>query len=150
MPSHCRWMEEAFGTVVVVVAVVAALVAIVSYIGSGRLYQGIGKGGLSLDEPDAPRGPRPGSAAFRRESEAELRQLLEAKSYRRQRRGEEPLDVEAELRALQAPPAVSRDAELEEEVRQLVIAGNERRQRRGEEPLDVDEEVARQLRELGA
>ncbi|MEX2195614.1 MAG: hypothetical protein WD844_10045 [Thermoleophilaceae bacterium] len=143
-------MEEAFGTVVVVVAVVAAVAAILSYVGSGRLYQGIGKGGLSLDEPDAARGPKPGSAAFRRESEAELRQMLEAKSYRRERRGEEPLDVEAELHALTRSPATTRDAELEEEVRQLVIAGNERRGRRGEEPLDVDDEVARQLRELGA
>ena len=143
-------MEEAFGTVVVIVAVVAAVVAVLSYIGSGRLYQGIGKGGLSLDEPDTAPGPRPGSAAFRRESEAELRQLLEAKSYRRERRGEEPLDVEAELRLLTQSPAAARDATLEEEVRQLVIAGNERRARRGEPPLDVDEEVARQLRELGA
>ena len=143
-------MEEAFGTVVVIVAVVAAVVAILSYVGSGRLYQGIGKGGLSLDEPDGPKGPRPGSSAYRRESETELRQMLEAKSYRRERRGEEPLDVEAELEALTRSPPATRDAELEEEVRQLVIAGNERRARRGEPPLDVDEEVARQLRELGA
>jgi hypothetical protein len=32
--------------------------------------------------------------------EAEIRQLLEAKSYRRQRAGLEPLDVEAELKRL--------------------------------------------------
>lgn len=141
---------DAFGTVVVIVAVVAALLAVLSYIGAGRLYQGIGKGGLSLDEPDNVPGPPPGSAAERAQAEAELRQLLEAKSYRRQERGEAPLDVDAELAALQDPHAGRRDAELEAEVRQLVIARNERRLRRGEEPLDVEEEVARQLRELDA
>ena len=149
MASDCMPMEEVFGTVIVIVAIVAGLVAMFSYFGSGRLYQGIGKGGLSLDEPDRPRGPPPGSAAAQAESEEELRQLLEAKSYRRQQRGDEPLDVEAELAALRRP-APARDAALEEEVRQLVVARNERRARRGQEPLDVDQEVERQLRELGA
>lgn len=135
---------------IVVVAVVGGVLAIASYIGAGRLYGGIGRGGLSLDEPEARPGPPPGSAAARAESEAELRQLLEAKSYRRVQRGEEPLDVDAELAALSRPARPARDAQLEEEVRQLVIAGNERRLRRGEEPLDVEAEVARQLRDLGA
>jgi hypothetical protein len=139
-----------FGTVIIVVAVVGGLLAMVSYIGAGRLYSGIGKGGLSLDEPVARPGPPPGSAAARAESEAELRQLLEAKSYRREQRGEAPLDVEAELAELMRPAPTGRDAALEEEVRQLVIASNERRVRRGEAPLDVEEEVARQLRDLGA
>ena len=139
-----------FGTVIIVVAVVGGLLAVVSYIGAGRLYSGIGKGGLSLDEPVARRGPPAGSAAARAESEAELRQLLEAKSYRREQRGEAPLDVEAELAELMRPAPTVRDAALEEEVRQLVIASNERRIRRGEAPLDVEEEVARQLRDLGA
>lgn len=150
MPSDSTGMEEAFGTVIVVVAVLGALAAVISYFRSGDLYSGIGKGGLSLDEPDLRPAPRAGSPAARAESEAELRQLLEAKSYRRQQRGEEPLDVEAELAALMRPAPVARDAELEEEVRQLVIASNERRARRGEAPLDVEEEVARQLRDLGA
>ena len=139
-----------FGTVVVVVVIVAALVAVLSYFRSGELYKGIGKGALSLDQPDVRQAPRPGSADARAESEAELRQLLEAKSYRRERRGEEPLDVESELAALMHQPPAGPDAELEEEVRQLVIASNERRVRRGEAPLDVEEEVARQLRDLGA
>ena len=139
-----------FGTVVVVVSILGALVAIASYIGSGRLYRGIGKGGLSLDEPAARPAPAAGSAAARAESDEELRQMLEAKSYRREQRGEAPLDVDAEFEALRNPPAPARDAALEEEVRQLVIASNERRVRRGEAPLDVEEEVARQLRDLGA
>lgn len=138
-----------FGTVVIVVAVAGALLAVVSYVGAGALYGGIGKGALSLDEPAGRSGPAPGSPAAHAESEAELRQLLEAKSYRREQRGEEPLDVEAELAALTRPAVAPRDAALEEEVRQHVIAGNERRARRGEEPLDVEEEVERQLRDLG-
>lgn len=138
-----------FGTVVIVVAVAGALLAVVSYVGAGALYGGIGKGGLSLDEPEGRPGPAPGSPAALAESEAELRQLLEAKSYRREQRGQEPLDVEAELAALTRPAATPRDAALEEEVRQHVIAKNERRARRGEEPLDVEDEVERQLRDLG-
>ena len=56
-------------------------------------------------------------------------------------------DVEAELRALEAPAV---DPELREEVRTLVVATNARRAARGQEPLDVDAEVDRRLRELGA
>lgn len=141
---------DAFGTVIIVVAIVAGIVAILSFIGAGGLYKDIGKGGLSLDEPSRSPGPPPGSAAARAESDAELRQLLEAKSFRREARGEEPLDVDAELAALSSPAAAHRDAALEQEVRELVIARNERRLRKGEDPLDVEEEVERQLRELGA
>jgi len=81
---------------------------------------------------------------------AEVRQMLEAKSARRQRRGEEPLDVEAETERLLAGAERPRgkgaiDAELRAEVRQLVVARNERRLRRGLEPLDVEAETERQL-----
>ncbi|HEU5253967.1 MAG TPA: hypothetical protein VFU16_11650 [Solirubrobacterales bacterium] len=81
---------------------------------------------------------------------AEVRQMLEAKSERRRRRGEDPLDVEAEaarlLAAAERPPAEeAMDAELRAEVRQLVVARNERRLREGLEPLDVEAETERQL-----
>jgi hypothetical protein len=150
MASHCTEMEEAFGTVVIVVAVLAAIAAVATSIRSGGLYQRIGRGAFSMDTPERPSGPAPGSAAARAESEEELRQLLEAKSYRRERRGEAPLDVEAELAALRSPGPGAHDPALIDEVRQLVLAANERRARRGEPPLDVDAEVARQLRDLGA
>jgi hypothetical protein len=75
--------------------------------------------------------------------------MLEAKSARREARGEAPLDVDAEVARLTAPSADS-DPALREEVRQLVVARNERRLRQGKEPLDVDAEVERQLRELDA
>ena len=143
-------MEETFGTVVIILAVVAALVACLAYVGSGRLYDGIGKGAFSLDQPDRPKGPQPGSAAYDAEAEAETRQMLEAKSALRVARGETALDVDAEYAALTAPSVSGHDAALRDEVRQLVIAGNERRARKGEPPLDVEEEVDRQLRDLGA
>ena len=143
-------MEESFGTVVIILAVVAALFAAIAYVGSGKLYDGIGKGAFSLDEPDKPRGPQPGSAAYAAEAEAETRQMLEAKSALRVARGETALDVDAEYAALTRPSPAGRDEALRDEVRQLVIASNERRERRGEAPLDVEAEVDRQLRDLGA
>jgi hypothetical protein len=143
-------VEETFGTVVIVVAVVAALFACAAYVGSGKLYDGIGKGAFSLDQPDRPKGPQPGSAAYSAEAEAETRQMLEAKSALRVARGESALDVDAEYAALTTPMPAGRDEALRDEVRQLVIASNERRQRRGEAPLDVEIEVDRQLRDLGA
>jgi hypothetical protein len=144
-------VEETFGTVVIILAVVAGLAAAIAYIGSGRLYEGIGKGAFSLDESDRPKGgPKPGTAAYDVEAEAETRQMLEAKSALRVARGEAPLDIEAEYAALTQQGAGGRDEALRDEVRQLVIAKNERRARRGEPPLDVEEEVDRQLRDLGA
>jgi hypothetical protein len=131
-----------FGTIIIVVAVVAVLLATVSYWGSGRVYGSIGDSDLVMRRETA--SAAPDSA----EAREEIRQMLEAKSARREARGEQPLDVEAELAALtQEVPGA--DHELREEVRQLVIARNERRMRRGEEPLDVEAEVERQLRSLG-
>ena len=57
--------------------------------------------------------------------------MLEAKSARREARGDTPLDIDAELDALAAPVPVA-DAGLRDEVRQLVLARNARRVRRGE------------------
>jgi hypothetical protein len=93
--------------------------------------------------------PQPGSPAWHAEAEAELRQLLDAKSARSEARGEGPIDVEAELARL-APQVSGADPELRAEVRDMVIASNERRARRGQPLLDVDVEVERRLREHGA
>ncbi|HET9198765.1 MAG TPA: hypothetical protein VFN92_10990 [Solirubrobacterales bacterium] len=84
---------------------------------------------------------------------AEVRQMLEAKSQRRERRGEPPLDVEAETERLLAVAerprgSAAMDAELRAEVRQLVVARNERRLREGLEPVDVEAETERQLDDL--
>ena len=133
----------------IVIAIVAGIAAVASYFGSGDVYKSIGKGAFALDRDEARPGPKPGSSAARAEQEEEVRQLVQAKSDRREARGEAPLDVEAEVAAL-LRPAPEADPELREEVRQLVIARNERRLRRGEEALDVEAEVERQLRDLGA
>ncbi|MFL5825793.1 MAG: hypothetical protein ACJ76V_04660 [Thermoleophilaceae bacterium] len=145
-------MEGAFPIVVIVVCIGALVAALIAFIGSGKLYENIGKGGLTFDseEPGTGPAPPPQSPAARAEAEAEIRQMVEAKSARRQARGEAPLDVDAEVAALTRPPETQMDAALRDEVRQLVIASNERRARRGEQPLDVDAEVERQLRELGS
>ena len=74
--------------------------------------------------------------------------MLEAKSRRREARGEAPLDIEAELTLLTSGTPAPGDPALREEVRQLVIARNERRLRQGKEPLDVEAEIDRQLRDL--
>ena len=143
-------MEEAFGAILISICVVAVLVALASYWGSGKLYRGIGRtGSLTMDEPDLRPAPKAGSAAAQAEANEEIRQLLEAKSARREKRGEAPLDIDAEMAAL-TRPAPQADEGLRDEVRQLVVARNERRLRQGKAPLDVEEEVDRQLRELGA
>jgi hypothetical protein len=141
-------VEEAFGTVLVVVVAVAGLVAIATFLTSGRLYDHIGRGGLSLrDGSDRPADePVPGSSAAAAEREAEIRQMLAARNERRVRQGKEPLDVEKELERLAAPTV---DPALRAEIRQLVVARNERRIRQGREPLDVEAEVERQVRDLG-
>lgn len=143
------------GEVILVVVFAAIPVAAIVFVaGAANALREVGKGRFAIDEelPQAAgTSPAPVSAAVR---EAEIRQLLEAKSYRRQARGGEALDVEAELRRMLAaeqaavPTELGADRQLVAEVRSLVVARNERRARQGKEPLDVEREVARQLREL--
>ena len=142
-------MEDAFQEVLIGTVIVATIIAAIAFVGAGKVYERIGKGAFALDEPDRPiGGPAPGSPAFQAEAAAEIRQLVEAKSARREARGEAPLDVEAEIASLTGTAPAGADDELRAEVRQLVIARNERRQRMGQEPLDVEAEVERQLRDL--
>jgi hypothetical protein len=141
-------MEEAFAIVLFVVVAVAAVAAVWALVTSGGSYDQIGSGGLSVDERRPAAGP-----AVAAERDAEIRQMLEARNARRTARGEAPLDIDAELRALSAPAAratggVPADPDLREEVRALVEARNARRMARGEEPLDVEAEVDRRLRDL--
>jgi cytochrome P450 len=144
-------VEAAFPLVVIVICVVAIVVAFATFVGAGKIYENLGRGAFALDESDRPTGPEPGSSASRAEADAEIRQMLEAKSARREARGEAPLDIEAEMAELTAPAgSATGDDELRDEVRQLVLARNERRVARGQEPLDVEAEVDRQLRDLGA
>jgi hypothetical protein len=138
-------VQDAFGIVLFVVVALAIVAAVWAAIGTGELYRQIGRGGLSLgDGEDRPARPATGAAAIG-ERDAEIRQMLEARNARRASRGQDPLDVDAELAQLTRPAA---DPALEAEVRQLVEARNQRRVRAGKEPLDVELEVERQLRDL--
>lgn len=142
-------MEDAFVWVMVVVVVISVVAAIASFATRDGVYSQIGSGGLTNDRQDG-RGPTeapaPTSAAQLRERDEEVRQMLEARNRRRAARGQEPLDVEAELAALTRPQV---DRALLLEIRELVEARNARRVRRGQEPLDVEAEIERQVREIG-
>jgi hypothetical protein len=145
-------IQDWFGEVLATVVIVGTVIALITFLGLGRAYDQIGRGGLSIDEEKGRGAPLPAagagamSAGTAAERDAEIRQLLEARNERRRRRGEDPLDIDDELRRLTAP---SIDPALREEIRQLVVARNERRMRRGQEPLDVEAEIERQVRELG-
>ena len=141
-------MQEALGIVIFVVVGVSVVIAVLSLFGRSRLYDDIGRGGLSIGE-DRELRPRGGSAppVSAAEREEEIRQMLEARNARRAAQGRPTVDVEQELAELTKPAAAS-DPEILEEVRQLVEARNARRVARGQEPLDVEAEIARQLRDL--
>jgi hypothetical protein len=142
-------VQDAFWIVLLVVVVVASIVAVGTFAVSGKTYEQIGRGGLSLrDGSDRPATEPLSGAGFEAVRDDEIRQMLEARNERRARRGQEPLDIEAELASLIRPSTPVSDPGLVAEVRDLVIARNERRQRMGKEPLDVEAEVARQLRDL--
>jgi hypothetical protein len=133
-------MQDAFGIVLFAVVAIGVVVAIATLFTRGRLYDDIGRGGLSIDRP-------PPEPAGRAERDDDIRQMLEARNARRAARGEETVDVESELAEL-TRPAVSADPDIVEEVRSLVRARNHRRIARGQEPLDEEAEIARQLRDL--
>jgi hypothetical protein len=153
MPSVTGALAIDSGTVLMLIALIAIPFAAFSFSRAEEAYRSIGKGGLAIDD-DLPlprymrRPDQPVDPAIQA---AEIRQMLEAKASRLQRRGEVPIDVEAEATRLLAPAAGGRDAEarhddeLRAEVRQLVVSRNERRMRRGLDPLDVEAETDRQL-----
>jgi hypothetical protein len=147
-------VQSAFGVLIFVVVAVAAVIAVISLVNRGDLYEQIGRGGLSIDEESGRGGrrPAPTSAATSAEAEEEVRQMVAARNQRRLRQGRPELDVEAEvarLRGAGSAAGAAADPELVEEVRQLVQSRNARRARQGKPELDVEAEVARQLRELG-
>ena len=117
-------MQDALGIVIFVVVGVGAVIAVVSLFGRSRLYDDIGRGGLSIgeDRDMRPRGAQaPAAGSSSAERDAEIRQMLEARNARRAARGRETVDVEAELAEL-TRPAAAPDPEILEEVRALVRA----------------------------
>jgi hypothetical protein len=140
-----------YGTVMIVIVVLTIPIAAIAFASSGPALKTLGKGRFAIDRELPQQGLAPPAPISPRQREAEVRQMLEAKSYRRQARGESPLDIEAELARLMAkekPGGGDIDAELRAEVRSLVIARNERRMRRGQPPLDIEAEIERQLSDL--
>jgi hypothetical protein len=140
------------GGIVLLLTCVAAPLAGIVFRRVGGGWEGVGGGPFSLlHEAPQKHGSGPQQRIDPAIQAAEVRQMLQAKSDRRQSRGEAPLDVEAEAERLLAAAtpdgdrATEMDAELRAEVRQLVIARNERRQRAGEASLDVEAETERQL-----
>ncbi len=137
------------GTVLILIPLVVLPIAAIAFARSGPAWKSIGKGRFAIEQELPPsRASGPAAPVDKAVQAMEVRQMLEAKNYRRQRHGEPAIDVEAEMgrvleQAAKAPPAF--DEELRTEVRQLVVARNERRLRRGEPPLDVEAEVERQL-----
>ncbi|MGH2985006.1 MAG: hypothetical protein ACRDK5_12285 [Solirubrobacterales bacterium] len=146
--------EVELGTVLILVVVVALPIGAIAFaMGAGNALKQIGKGDFAIEQ-EMPQGGGSGaapvvSAAVREE---EIRQMVEARSYRRVSRGEKALDVDAEVEKLLKPAggsgAFAHDETLREEVRQLVVARNERRKRQGKRALDVEREIERQLSEL--
>jgi hypothetical protein len=137
-------VHAAFATVIWVVCGVGLLGAFAALIFSGRTWEEYGKDRLLMDG-DPSSSPKPGSAAALLERDDEIRQLLEARNLRRLRRGEEPIDIERELRRLTAPQI---DPELRSEIRDLVHARNHRRARAGKPLLDVEVEIEREIESL--
>jgi hypothetical protein len=84
-------VEDAFGYVLFIVVVLAAIVAIISL--RGERYSHIGRGGLFEEDHSGSRVTETADPAL----EAEVRDLVQARNARRVRRGEPPLDVEAEV-----------------------------------------------------
>ena len=137
-------MQQAFGTVVWVVSGVGLLAALAGLFFSGKTWEEYGRNHLVRDTDHSRAGARAGHSpeASRLERDLEIQQLLEARNARRLRRGEAPVDVQAELRHLTAPQV---DPELRSEIRDLVVARNHRRMRAGKAPLDVETEIEREI-----
>jgi hypothetical protein len=155
MPISPAFLAVDAGSVLILITLLVTPIAAIVFARSGPAWQSIGKGPLAI-EPQAPEAAdRDGAPAPLDElaQAAEVRQMLAARAERQRRRGEPPVNVEAEAeRLLAGSGAPSADeamaAELRAEVRQLVLARNERRRRAGLHPLNVEAETERQLQDL--
>ena len=93
--NNCR-VHGAFAIVLWVVCIVGILAALVALVASRKTWEEFRESALVMDS-EAPRAPPAGSVAADLERDAEIREMLEARNARRARRGEPPLDVEAEV-----------------------------------------------------
>jgi hypothetical protein len=149
-------VQGAATTLIFAVVIVAAVVGVMSLIGRRGPYDEIadGRGRLALQRTgDDPEGSgsgtsAPGAPGAHAERDLEIRQMLEARSARRVRAGEAPLDIEAELlRLTDGDHGLHRaDPERDLEIRQMLEARSARRVRAGEAPLDIEAELVRLTR----
>jgi hypothetical protein len=85
------------GNVLIAITLVAVPIGAIAFALSGKAWQGIGRGPYAIDPDLPPRSVRRLASPVSRDTqEAEVRQMLQAKSYRQERRGEAPIDVELE------------------------------------------------------
>src|SRR3954454_4146286 len=95
------------GNVLIAITLVVLPIAAIAFARSGKAWRSIGRGPYAIDPDLPPSSTRPAPRVFdpfsgefdsgaqgdsRATEEAEVRQMVEAKSYRRSRRGEAPLD----------------------------------------------------------
>jgi hypothetical protein len=137
-------VQSAFEPVLFAVCGLGMLAALLAIITTSKTWEEYGKSRLLMDN-DLGKASVLGSPAALLERDTEIRQLLEARNQRRQRRGQPPLDVDRELSRL---TALEVDGQLRAEIRELVIARNHRRMRAGRPPLEVEAEVAREIGQL--
>jgi len=87
------------GSVLILISLVVLPISAFAFARSGQAWRSIGRGPYAIDPDLPPRTLRPmPSPVSRATQELEVRQMVEAKSYRRVQRGLEPLDVAAETR----------------------------------------------------
>jgi len=101
------------GSVLIAITLAVLPIAAISFARSGQAWRSIGRGPYAIDPDLPPRSvPRAhqvfdpfggeldshGQGDSEATKEAEVRQMVEAKAYRHSRRGEAPLDVEAEVK----------------------------------------------------
>ncbi len=86
------------GMVLIVITIVVAPIAALAFSRSGAVWRRVGGGRFSIEQAAEPKpGEEPSPEEERAEREAEVRQMVEARSHRRERRGEAPLDIDAEV-----------------------------------------------------
>ena len=144
-------MHQTFGDVLWIVLGVGVLASIWAMKGAAKEWEDYNERGLYMESLRAARRMPVSESVRAAEAAAEIREMIEARNARRVRRGDAPLDVEAEIARLTASAPPSRrepDPELVDEVRSLVQLRNARRAKKGLEPLDEDAEVRRELDEL--
>ncbi len=87
------------GMVLILITLVVAPIAAIAFARSGGVWRQVGGGRLSMPgEPARKPSPSLSPGAERAERAVEVRQMVEAQSYRREQRGEAPLDVDAEVK----------------------------------------------------